>query len=424
MNNINKISNPGEYVLTSLKLTSYNGFEVDLRSNMLELVIHEGVYQNFLCGELLIGENVDLKRHVPLTGNEVLEISFKTASFPESIRHKFYVYKASPGISLNTNNKATSYHLFFVSFGGINTQIQKLSRSYANLKYSEMVTSIFVDYSIDNDKSITVLPTSGKKQYIIPYMSPVEAINILSSRSVSEDLQSFSYVFYETLDEYKFIPINYDENVSGTYTQFPPNLTRSDGIFRELNSEMGRIHSLSIENHIDTVDNIGHGVYASRLVTHDCIYKAIEETDYTYSDYNDVKKINTYGILPPITKFDSPNMNRVVKAKHSFLYENVMDSDNYEDSILKRKAHFNHFKNNKISILVSGDSTKRAGQLVSVNILAGDTKLHLTDNPFDYYLSGKYLIAKVTHMIQVDKYVMRLDLERDSMPRAFPSQKE
>jgi len=232
MNNINKISNPGEYVLTSLKLISYNGFEVDLRPNMLELVIHEGVYQNFLCGELLIGENVDLKRHVPLTGNEILEVSFKTASFETSVKHKFYVYKASPNTPLNATNKANAYHLFFVSLGGINSQIQKLSRSYHNLKYSEMVTSMFLDYHLDDDKSITVLPTSGKKQYIIPYMSVVEAINLLSTRSVSEDLQSFSYVFYETLDEYKYIPINYATDISGTYTEFPPNLTRPDGIFK------------------------------------------------------------------------------------------------------------------------------------------------------------------------------------------------
>jgi len=77
-----------------------------------------------------------------------------------------------------------------------------------------------------------------------------------------------------------------------------------------------------------------------------------------------------------------------------------------------------------IPLLVAGDSSRRAGQLVNVNILAGDAKLNVTDNPFDYYMSGKYIIAKVTHMVQVDKYIMRLDLERDSLPKAFPTQKE
>lgn len=423
MNTNNKISIPGEYKINSLKLTSYNGFEVDLTPNLLELTIHESVYQNFISGEILIGENVDLKRHVPLVGNEILEVSFKTSSYSNNIKHKFYIYKVSPSINFNSTNKANAYHLHFVSMGGFNTQIQKFSRSFSNMKYSEMVSSIFLDNHIDDEKYLTCIPTSSKKHFVFPFMSSIEAINMLSSRSISEDLQYYSYVFYETLDEYRFAPINYKQNISTTYTQFPPNLTRQDGIFREMNSEMRRIHSISIQNHIDTIDNIGSGVYSSKLITYDTTLKQIKETDFVYTDYLNLKKINDYGIAPNLNSLNISNMNRIIKTKHAYCYDNIRDSEEYENYILKRKSHLNHFNNNKVSIVVSGDSNRRAGDLVNVNILAGDAKLHVTDNPFDYYMSGKYLISKITHMIQNEKYIMRLDLERDSLPKSLPIKK-
>lgn len=416
----NKIVNPGDFIVTSLVLKNTSGVEIDLRPNLLEFTLHESVYQNFLSGEILIGENVDLKRNFPLIGYEFLEISFKTSSRDNKISHKFFVYKIEPPFKLNNTNKATAYHMRFCSIGCINDSRQKISKSFSNLSFSEIIKSIYSISDLDSDKNVDIYPSLGKKHIVLPYMHPSEAFNWIASKTIGDD-GTYTYMFYETVDSYCFKPINFSKNPVATYTQFPPNLTYQSS-YKDIESDMKRIELLSIEKNSNTLENLSDGVFSSKIITYDPIYKNISSKTFSYN--SDFKKLNTLyknGILPNSESVlsNSNDSFRVIYPKHSYQFDNIKDSSEYENYILERYAHINHFKNNKISIVVSGDSNRRAGDMINVNILSGQIKKENT-NPFDYYMSGKYIITKVTHILQQEKYTMRFDLERDSLPNNYP----
>lgn len=421
---------PGEYNLEALTLISYNGISVDIRSNVIELIVHEDIYQNFLSGEILIGENVNLIRHLPLIGNETIEITFLTPSRTMPIKQRFFVYKIGDKADLDNSYKTNIYRLFFCSIPCIKSQQTKISRSFANLTHAEMVTAIYNDYLSDG-KKIVVQPTLGKKHLVIPYMSPMAAINMIAKKSMSGDGKDVSYLFYETMNSYEFTTINYLAKVQKepdiTFQYAAANVTRQDGSYRELNSDIRRIEKYDIITLNNTIKNLHDGVFASRMLTHDITYKKFMFTDYLYNqNHQELTTLHPHGMLPKTEQnFSmSPMANYQYYPKHSYAYDGVLDNDECEAIVPKRNAHMAHFDTFRLSALVAGDTNRRVGEIVGVKIFAGETHHNVDDDPFDYYLSGKYIITKITHILQKESYKMRLSLERDSLPHPYPDQKE
>jgi len=425
----NIMISPGEYNLQTLTITSYNGLSVDVRNNVIELTLHEDMYCNFVCGELLIGENVNLIRHLPLIGNELIEVEIITPSRKIPIKQTFFVYKIADKTDLDPSYKSNVYTIYFCSLAYMKAQQTKISRSFANMSYADMVKSIFNDY-LKDPKPLLTQETLGKKQLVIPFMNPLDAINMIAKRSISDDGKDFSYLFYETFNSFEFSTINYlaknQPEPTLTYQYFQANTTREDQLFKELNSDIKRIEKYDVLTLNNTLKNVREGVFASRLLTHDITTKKYQYTDFSYTDdYPQMTTLHPNGILPPNdNEYGAhPFSHFRYYPKHSYLFSDVENTDEYENHVLKRNAHLTHFDTFRLSILAAGDSNRRVGEIINVNIFSGEARQNLNDNPFDYYLSGKYLITKITHILQKESYKMRMQLERDSIPHPYPDRK-
>ena len=425
-NDRNLILNPGEYNLDVMTLVSYNGFTIDLRSNLVELVICESVDSACLAGYLTIGENVNLPFHVPLIGNEKLLIQMTTPSRDTPIVAEFFIYKLDSKLSLDTNEKVNIYSLFFTSEASITNKKTKISRSYSNMTYAEMVYSLCIDH-LGITKDVFVSPTLGKKNMVFPFMSPVSAINLLAGRSVSSDHKQYTYMFYETLDAFWFAPlIPQTKDPVATYQYYIANQSTGTQSFKDIEKDFKRIESYHVMKHNDTLEHLENGVFAARMLTHDITKKTYQNYDYSYNDdFYNLHTMTGKGILPNNGDVFS-NFNYAHYSyypKHSFSYSGVENNDEYEIFALKRRAHLNHFRTGRMQIVVAGDSNRRVGDLVEAKIFAGQARLDSGDDPYDPYLSGKYLVSEVTHILQKNQYKMKLTLERDSLPIPYPETK-
>jgi hypothetical protein len=109
--------------------------------------------------------------------------------------------------------------------------------------------------------------------------------------------------------------------------------------------------------------------------------------------------------------------------RQSYAFDNITINDDYDKTILKRNAHFAHLENSKLSILVAGDSNRRVGELIYVDIPSIEPG-GKNDDIYDPYLSGNYIITQITHMVSKMQYKMRMNLERDSLPQPYPENKK
>ncbi len=427
--NHDKMVVPGDYNLNSLVLTSYNGFTIDLQPLLLEFVLHEDIYQNTLSGQLTIGENVNLIKHVPLIGNEILKVQFKTASREDEISKKFFIYKIENKLSLG--EKQNVYTLKFCSQEFINSQQSKISKSFQNTKISEMVGVIYENYlQSDSSKSLIAQTTLFPKNIVIPYQSPLSAINWLAKRAVSQDTKDFSYLFYETMDGFFFNTINYSAKTSKTpiktYQYYITGHYKDGFDTRNLDEEFSRIESYEIISLNNTLNNIAGGVFASKLLTHDITFKKYSTTNFAYNpDFAELTRINESGILPRNGDIfsDRAYSHFSFYPKHSYLHDDIIDSDEYDVFVQKRLAHMGSFDTLRLQIQINGDSNRRVGDIIEVKLFSTEPKPISMPDIFDPYLSGNYLITRVTHIFSKSSYKMKLQLEKDSLNEAYPEQK-
>lgn len=417
----------GQYILDELVLYSYNGSKINLSPNLLELVIHEDMYFTCLSGQLKIVENVNFIEKIPIIGHEYLSVKFKTPTRQQFIEKTFFVYKVDSKLESNYTNKIYSYTLFFVSDEYQKSQKNKFSRSYTNVKASDIVQSIYEDYLVSERdiKPLTIEETLGTKTITFPYMSPFEAIDYLCNNSISNNNKNCSYAFYETFDGYHFNTMTYpsetSQNFTPKYYHFPAGLSEKDAL-KDLNVEYSRIENYNILHLNNTIQNVSSGVYSAVLHTTNLTKKSTEFSYHSYrNNYYDVSHIDKYDILPSTAdQFSDYSYSDYRKiSKSSYAYDGIDDNNREVDILLKRNFQIRHFQNSMVTFLLAGDSDRRVGECIEVNIFSGDPDRNRA-SIYDAHLSGKYLITKIVHMIQPQQYKMRIEASRDAIATPYP----
>lgn len=423
------LRSPGEIFVESVVIKSYNGFEMDIRSHIFEIVLHEAMDYPCLSGRLVVYDNINMPRHFPLIGNEHVTITFYTPTRPK-ITKKFFCYKTDPRYESESNRNSALFSIDFVSDEFMTSLKKKFSQSFRDMKYSEMVSTIYTQY-IQSPKKITIQPTHEKKNYVFPYMSPFGAINTLTTLSISEKSEDKSFVFYEDLDGFYFTCVNYFAKAATdivTYTWFKPNtpVDPDPKILSNIERDFYRIESYKQITSNNTINNIENGLFSSVMVLHDTTYKTLTSNTFSYNnDFYLLNTLNKSGTLPTTNdSFSNFNYSHYrMYPRQSYNFDNAQQMDDFDRMILRRNAHLSQMENLRLSILVAGDSQRRVGECVNVNIPSIDPNDKNREGDYDIYLSGKYLVTRITHIIGKQSYKMRLELERDSLPIAYPTTK-
>lgn len=427
----NKLRAPGEVRIESVILSSYNGFQLELKNNIIEIVIHESMDRSCLTGHVIVVDNMNLVRNVPIIGNEEITLSFYTPS-RRMIDKTFFCYKIDPKADDPSNKALSTYKIHFVSKFFVDDRKKKISQSFKNKKYHEMVKTIFTE-NISTTKKFTIQETLEKRNLVIPYMSPFDAIDLISTMAISKNTNDESYLFFEDMDGFYFCCMNYiskylQKAAIPTFKWFRVGLSSSDKRLEmmDIEKDMKRIEEYSYMSCNNTINNIKNGLFSSKNLIHDVTYKTLKHTDFSYNnDFYKLDLLNTYGILPEKgDEFSKQNFAHYrMYSQHSYQFTNVLKNEDFDRTILRRNARLAQLENARFSILVPGDSQIRMG--TSVNVEIPSTQPTKPNEPIelDPYVSGKYMITELTHIVTTQEYKMRLHLERDSMPLAYPETK-
>ena len=93
--------------------------------------------------------------------------------------------------------------------------------------------------------------------------------------------------------------------------------------------------------------------------------------------------------------------------------------DNYhaptDISLNKYESHLRTIDFQSLNIQLSGDFELSVGKLIELRFIKATDPLHLeTDNLRDKYLSGKYIITRITHVFD-EEFKQRVTVKRDSL---------
>lgn len=418
-----------DFSINKLELTSTTGETIDVRNLLIEFSIFEDIFNNTISGELALNDARNLLMKFPIFGFEKLHIDFNTPDLNRYIAD-FRVYKVD-AIGL-TKERQQMYGLHFCSATEITNAQTKVVKSYKGKLISDIADDIQKTYLNSTFNNLNT--TKYLHHIVIPQWSPFKAMNWLCSRANAEQFNGANYVYFQTLDGFNFQPVEQLAiQASKQNYKFEPQNIREDSEShpRDVQDDFVNVQSYTFQKRIDALHNITSGMYGSHLITHNLIRKIWRKTDWKYKstwfDYQHIeqnKAIGGPGYLISQKDDYSP------EAKHR-LYPSGLGIEDYpnrvESWMQPRLSQMYQLENVRLNITVPGDTTRRAGDVVTFYLPSPEP---VTDKQFyDKYYGGnqgtttgaaRYLVTAVRHILKMEEYMTILELIKDEVFSAHP----
>jgi hypothetical protein len=427
-------SKASDFVIKELSLV-YKQKKVDISGIFQELNIYDSVFLPCLHGTIVIVDAKALTEKLSLDGSESLIVNIQKEKSdrendPFVFQKVFRVFKQSNRKNINQTSEA--YILHFISEEFILSEQQKVSKSFTE-KYSEIVKSILEDYlaiSIDNElfKGGMFSESIGLKKVVIPNLSPIDAVEWCSKRSLDEN-ESPSFVFFENNNGYNFTTLSrlLSARSVAQLNFLPKNISLSNN---QQTNELYGVKEFKVLNQYDFLENVQNGVYAGTFIGFDPITRTIAKRQITFDDhYYTLEHGNQKPNLTVVENKKGQYNTEMYDAKQSvyvfgyyrkendYINENDPESLNYVDDpykyIFQRKAIFQNLMMQRVQVLVPGNFELTSG--VNVDLLVPKRSEAMSNEDFyDKSLYGKYLIIASHHCISPTKHEVVFEAVSDS----------
>ena len=324
----------GDFRLYEISIYSPSNLGAPLKlideSVFQELNIFEDLFSNVLKGTFTFIDTQGWAEMIPLIGDETLVISYwtpgaegtqvdtksqdldsQTAS-EEIFTQRFKVYDC---VEVGTGDRIKIYQLSLVSEEYMYSKKMKISKGYKGTKFGAPVKG--KDRSIVGDimkklnkesehlnKKLYIEETSSPQNVIIPNWTPFQAINFCASRSLSADIEPMEqdegsnnpspttrpigslFVFYEKFGTgffYESIEsMILKQKAKGNLPlyQYRPKVVEDTSLNPTL--QYFSVDKFEITGSFKTLENLGQGMFGSRLIAYDPIRMKYDEVKYDY----------------------------------------------------------------------------------------------------------------------------------------------
>lgn len=435
--NGNKLNTPGDVQIDEVRLVASNGFEQSLLPVLAQFVIFEDLFRNGLSGYIIISDSLNLVRNFPIIGEEDLFITIRTPGvdpIPRKLRFKVH------NISTYVQGKGTTavVRIEFISPFVYAASRFKLNQAYSDRPYSEMVSSIFSDVvhvlksSQKADSTNTIFPTlhveasKGNATIIVPYWTPLYAINWMTYRSVPKsNTFAADYVFYENLDNCVYASLSQLKSQPTKYNyKYYPQGARSAKGERMIETELRTVISYAITSMGDKLKESVHGMFSSSMLVNEMTTKSYYSDYFSYRHtFDKTEKMNPNRILPyDSTTQDMPTAYTKYHIKSHYAFEDVSDTS-YIDYSLYRQSLMQQVDSYTMILELFGDTTLRVGDMINIDFASAES-IKNKDETFDPYLSGRYIVTCIRHDVHVERHTMKVTVSKDSLKNPLPDKKD
>lgn len=421
----------GDVTVDEVRIVSHTGADIDITDLTVQISIFEDMTKESITGEILLADAMNLTQHLPIFGRETLFIDFRTPSRPR-VRLKMAVFKITERLS-DINDIAQGYRLGFCSPERIRNAKFKVSRAFEGTA-SEIATQIYSKYLVDPDDPRTLLyaKSVGQQKFVCPLWRPIRAINWLAQRAQADDNRlDASFMFYESLDGYRFIPYGKIVNapVAQSYVHYPKNYRDRKTGQPDLEKDFRNVESYTVLQMHDQLGNLGSGAFSGNLRVLDPIRKTYRINVYDYQEqFPNVPHVDEYPLLPS----QKDDIGNAYQSSAGFCitqqdrFDQQTDYDRFDQWVLQNHAVSQQFSRGvTIKIIAPGDSHRRVGDVVEFEVPSKDAS---TEDPDwkDDHLNGRYLVTSIRHDIlkSTGDYKMYMTLRKDSLAQPIPDEKD
>jgi hypothetical protein len=422
---------PGEIEIEKFEITNFTGLQesiTDIRELCTEFSYYEDIYSPTISADFAIKDATGLLSDFPIVGDENISLSFHNKLNLDYIDIELRSYKVGDRVRLN--ERTVDFPLYCSSERAVSNPKSKVL-SFNKGKISDYINNTFKGF-------VEVEPTQGEYRYIPTGETFFDTMNILSREAQSQNNLSSTYLFYETADGYHFVTLEslFARPTSRDYYFTLSNVERKSDKF----GDDQIISKLEFLPSYDLISNMQRGLYGNRVIAIDPLRKSITSKTYDYfsGDFNKTRHL-----------IDRPNRIQSTIENGSFARDSQLANEKYFVSDLNDVADIEYIKEYdpatntfgrrrhlfsnletslfaqseayKVRISVPGDSSRHAGDVIEI-FMPENSQQKDALSQYDKYLSGRFLVVSVRHLLQVNKeYVTIMECVKDTLEEVVQS---
>lgn len=403
-----------DFEIVKLELTTATGEKWNLKFVMLEFNVYEDLWNNNITCDITINDARNMLMNLPIFGYETLELQFRTAD--KEIWSKTLRLIRITDRSL-LRERELGYILHFVTPEAVLNAKKRISKSYKGKLIHEMVQDLHQQIG---GGPIVVEPTKFQHHFIIPNISPMQAINWLCTHANPAAYQGSNYLYYEDKNTFRFKTVEsmLETGPKVEYLYQVANV-RKTSMQQELELNTRAAESYVFDNQIDILENMRRGMYGNELITHSDAKKQWKRYTFDYpGSFDEYKHLYPSNYLESRAKQDTNKKDNLLK-----LHSTGHDQDNYPFMVEKwlpvRLSQLQQLHNIKMTLVVPGDSERTIGEVVQFNLPSPEPPIN-NQQVDDKLYRGKFLVQSVRHIIDQDKYRTILQLIKESVFTPYP----
>jgi hypothetical protein len=378
--------------------------------------IYEDIFSQTITGTIQLKDGINVYSQLGLHGQEYLYLSFNKPGQNEKetkYNRTFRIYKVSE--KEPTESQAQQYVIHFCSEELIFSNQLTISRSLKGQTISDYVYSICSRDLRININKLDYLNnfenSAGIQDFVIPSMHPLDAIQLLTDNAFSTNYSPF--LFFENTQGFNFL------SLEGIFTRNPLTVLNysnakitedaSTAAFKNAN----QISKFKYQNSFDMLRNSQRLTYSGRLYTLDLLRQKYDQLDYSINQLDQRNFIDGKNL--PINNAKNRNEKSLLEEYGTKYFYHVTNKGqtntpylssrgfrvtdtNIENSLVQRESQLNLLNNTVLNCTVPGNILFTVGNIVEVE-MPSFAPNRPNERNIDPYLSGRYLISAVRHVL-------------------------
>ena len=353
--------------------------KLDLR-NLLEFYFIEDIFSFLISGKIRFIDRQGILESGPFTGTETMDVIYG-AENQMAMRVQFYKMDIYPLPAPAQDEKMFVIDLVFIDSAFSNLLQKQFSKSWKDVKYSEVVKDIckhMVGITKFNKFEDTKEKCDGEENppYIMNYVTPAMVISDISSRCKNTN-DNYGFLFFQNTDGYNFITL---ESLLSKGEEGEGGNTNNNYVLR------------TTKGYFDSTNILGwkiNGIDMSMM-------KLLRGGVRTGFDPKKKERLNEKSTYKKGTE-------KITVLGGKTLYPDVSDEDmnispagDINKEIIKNR-YFNEFMKNYnmqqiAEIIVQGHENRTCGELIDIQWPS-----YSKDEVYNKGYSGNFLIKSITH---------------------------
>jgi hypothetical protein len=398
---------------------------MDLLPQFVEFTIYQSLFEPVIKAEMLVNDNIGLFVNYPLTGEEVISITYsekgKDASSSKISKTIYFIIRGIRNVAMGDRARSMVFVIDLSSIEFLQNTRKYVSHAYydtiekmANQLYDEYISEDTVKLFGLPPKPFNVEQTSLVRAMVIPNLRPLQSIQWLAKHAVSAEADKrFLYLFFENNEGFHFTTIQklIEDGIALSDSLIPkfkyiankeivdnPNFYNPD-IQKTL------ISNIIFNKRFSSTEKISSGYYQNELFEISMLQKAYHSTVTKLETTPSSTTIHPYIVNTPeyVEYVKNEEVGTEYANRVRYIINNYKDFDSIGHGQPEYRRKFGKATQNlialnqiDITITVPANMDLKAGQIIDVDL----PEMHgFNDVDSDPYLSGYFIINEVKQVI-------------------------